>query len=139
MTDEDLLRKRLAFILTCLHELETLADPDAIRTDVRMERFVAHTLQLAIQAALDVASHVASSEALGEPESNRALFDLLARGGWLPAEQVPALHAMTAFRNVIVHRYQEVDLAIVEDVVRNRLGDLEAFVAAVRDRLDEAG
>jgi uncharacterized protein YutE (UPF0331/DUF86 family) len=39
---------------------------------------------------------------------------------------------MAGFRNVIVHGYQDVDLAVVEDVLRNHLGDLLAFVAAVR-------
>ncbi|MBK7395476.1 MAG: DUF86 domain-containing protein [Myxococcales bacterium] len=42
---------------------------------------------------------------------------------------------MAGFRNVLVHGYDDVDLAIVRDVVEHRLGDLEAFVAAVRRRL----
>ena len=53
MTDPDLLAKRLAVIDTCVRDLRELARPDALRTDVREERFVEHTLQLAIQAALD--------------------------------------------------------------------------------------
>ena len=43
--------------------------------------------------------------------------------------------AMAGFRTVLVHGYDDVDLAIVRDVVEHRLGDLEAFVAAVRRRL----
>ncbi len=39
---------------------------------------------------------------------------------------------MTAFRNVLVQGYREVDLAVVEDVVRNRLGDLLDFVRSVQ-------
>jgi uncharacterized protein YutE (UPF0331/DUF86 family) len=41
---------------------------------------------------------------------------------------------MVGFRNVIVHGYDTVDLAVVRDVLENRLGDLLAFVAAVRAR-----
>ena len=51
MTDAELVRKKLAFILQCVRELETLPDPARIATDIREERFVVHTLQLAIQAA----------------------------------------------------------------------------------------
>lgn len=51
-----------------------------------------------------------------------------------PTLQRP-LVAMAGFRNVLVHGYDDVDLAIVRDVVEHRLGDLEAFVAAVRRRL----
>jgi predicted nucleotidyltransferase len=45
------------------------------------------------------------------------------------------LHRMVGFRDILVHGYDEVDLRVVEDVVANRLGDLLAFVAAVRARL----
>jgi uncharacterized protein YutE (UPF0331/DUF86 family) len=85
VTDPELVAKKLALIETCVRELQSLARPEAIRVDVREERFVEHTLQIAIQAALDVASHI-----------------------------------------------EDVDLAVVEDVLRNHLGDLLAFVAAVR-------
>jgi uncharacterized protein YutE (UPF0331/DUF86 family) len=42
---------------------------------------------------------------------------------------------MTGFRNVLVRGYDEVDMAIVKDVVTNRLGDLEAFIDATRSRM----
>jgi len=51
---------------------------------VRERRFIGHTLQLAIQAALDLASHIVSDERLGEPATNRELFSLLARAGAPP-------------------------------------------------------
>ncbi len=81
MTDADLVAKKLAFIETCVRELRELGRPDTLKTDVREQRFVAHTLQIAIQAALDIASHVVSDERLGEPGTNRELFDLLGNAG----------------------------------------------------------
>ncbi len=135
MTDAPLLAKRLAFIETCVHELRSLARVDQLEIDIREARFVEHTLQLAIQAALDVAGHVVSAERLGEPTTNQELFQLLARAGWVDAAQAPALRAMAGFRNVLVHGYVDVDRSVVRDVVVNHLGDLLAFVAAVRARL----
>ncbi|MEP6866033.1 MAG: HepT-like ribonuclease domain-containing protein [Deltaproteobacteria bacterium] len=44
------------------------------------------------------------------------------------------LCAVIGLRNVLVHEYVEVDLAIVRDVVEHRLGDLEAFVASISGR-----
>lgn len=134
MTDPALVAKKLALIETCVQQLRTLARPEALRQDVREERFVEHTLQVAIQAALDVASHIVADDRLGEPETNRELFDLLARAGRLPTALVASLRDMAGFRNVIVHGYQDVDLGVVEDVIRNHLDDLLAFVAAVRGR-----
>ena len=79
MTDAELVAKKLALIETCIEQLRTLSRPDQIERDVREERFVEHTLQLAIQAALDAASHVVSDERLGEPDSNRDLIAILER------------------------------------------------------------
>ena len=132
MTDPELVAKKLALIETCVQQLRSLGRPEAIRADIREQRFVEHTLQIAIQAALDVASHIVSDERLGEPETNRELFDLLVRAGRLPPALAPALRNMASFRNVVVHGYQDVDLGVVEDVVRNHLDDLLAFVSAIR-------
>lgn len=136
MTDRDLVAKKLARIATCLHELRTLAQIDRLRQDVREERFIEHTLQIAIQSALDVASHIASDERLGEPETNRALFRLLERTGVISQTLSQRLADMAGFRNVLVHGYDEVQVSVVEDVVRNHLGDLDEFVDAVKSYLD---
>lgn len=72
---------------------------------------------------------------LGEPRTNRELFDLLQRDGWLDDPLASTLRNMAGFRNVLVHGYDDVDLAVVRDVLGNHLGDLEAFVGAIRGRL----
>jgi uncharacterized protein YutE (UPF0331/DUF86 family) len=137
MTDAELVEKKLAFIEDRVEELRRLAHPDQIHHDVREERFVAHTLQIAIQAALDVASHIVSDERLGEPESNYQLFELLAKHGWLNAQDASPMRAIVGFRNILVHGYQAVDLDIMRDVVENHLEDLLTFASAIRDRLPE--
>jgi uncharacterized protein YutE (UPF0331/DUF86 family) len=135
MTDVELVAKRLAFIETCVRELREIARPELITTDVREERFIIHTLQLAIQAALDVASHIVADERLGEPENNAQLFRLLVINHWLPETLGDSLRAMAGFRNVLVHGYQSVDKSLVRDVVEHRLDDLLTFVSAIRVRL----
>jgi uncharacterized protein YutE (UPF0331/DUF86 family) len=135
MTDSDLVLKKLAFIETCVNELRTLARPERIGQDVREERFVEHSLQLAIQAALDAASHLVSAERLGEPETNRELFTALERHGWIASELAERLTAMAGFRNILVHGYQAVNLDILRDILAHHLDDLLAFSAALRNRL----
>lgn len=137
MTDRALLAKKLAEIETFLAELATLARPERIETDLKEARFVLYTLQMAIQAALDAASHIVSEDRLGEPETNRALFDLLVKGGWIEAELATKLREMAGFRNLLVHGYAGVKLHIVRDIIERHLGDLRAFVARLRQRLGE--
>jgi uncharacterized protein YutE (UPF0331/DUF86 family) len=135
VTDPALVAKKLAVIETSVADLRRLARPEALANDIREQRFVEHTLQIAIQAAMDVASHVVSDERLGEPDTNRQLFDLLTRGGWLSSQLADTMKRMTGFRNVLVHGYQAVDLAIVRDIVERGLDELLAFVDAIRRRL----
>jgi uncharacterized protein YutE (UPF0331/DUF86 family) len=138
VTDQDLIAKKLAFIETCLRDLRQHARPDRLSTDVRELRFVEHTLQIAIQAALDVASLIVSDNRLGEPRTNRELFDLLGRHGWLAPPLVGVLRDIGGFRNVLVHGYAEVDVSVVRDVLERHLPDLEAFVAAIRERIGDS-
>ena len=135
VTDEPLIAKKLAMIETCVEDLRRLSRPDALAKDVREARFVERTLQIAIQAALDAASHIVSDERLGEPRTNRELFEILLKAGWLPESLASRLKNMIGFRNILVHGYEIVDLDVVRDILENRLGDLLDFVKAIRTRL----
>ncbi|MEM9553789.1 MAG: DUF86 domain-containing protein [Acidobacteriota bacterium] len=136
MTDAGLVAKKLTLIERYLGELRSQARPERLFDDVKEERFIVHTLQLAIQAALDVASHIVADDRLGEPVTNHDLFQILARAEWLEADLATSLQRMVGFRNVIVHDYADVDLGIVRSVVTSHLSDFENFVAAVRARID---
>lgn len=135
MTDPELIAKKLALIETCVRELRTMARPETLAEDIREQRFVERTLQIAIQAALDAASHIVADERLGEPSTYRQLFELLEKADYISLELSTELEKMAGFRNVLVHGYDSVDLAIVKDIVENRLDDLEQFAKLIRDRL----
>lgn len=47
MTDPALVAKRLNLIEAYVRELRTIAKPEALRRDIREQRFILHTLQLA--------------------------------------------------------------------------------------------
>lgn len=114
MTDPELIAKKLAQIETCVQQLRTLSQPARIAIDVREERFIEHTLQIAIQSVLDVASHIISDEHLGEPGTNREMVDLLERAGWVSSDLAVRLRNMVGFRNILVHGYETIDLATSE-------------------------
>ena len=84
-----------------------------------------------------MASHIVSDQRLGEPRTNRELFDLLARAGWLTDSEAAPLGNMVGFRNILVHGYGDLDLSVVQDVLENRLVDLLNFAEIVRARLPE--
>jgi uncharacterized protein YutE (UPF0331/DUF86 family) len=61
------------------------------------------------------------------PQESRDAFELLATAGSLERELGERLKSMVGFRNVAVHDYQALNLDIVREIVRHRLGDLARF------------
>ena len=133
--DRELIEKQLAHLVTCLEDIRKHGRPERIQDDPVQRGFLQHTLQTAIQAALDVASIIVSAHRLGEPRTNAELFRLLVANGWLPAHTDQPLRRIAGFRNILVHRYVDVDPAIVRSVIEHHLGDLQEFARSIRDKL----
>jgi hypothetical protein len=54
VTDPELLAKKLPVVESCVSDLRRLARPAELAHDLREQRFLEHTLQLAMQAALRI-------------------------------------------------------------------------------------
>ena len=135
MSDPDLILKKLARIDACSKSLRLQARADDLERDEQHRAFVEHTLQIAIQAAIDAGAHVVADENLGEPRTSREVFTLLGRAGWIEANAARSLERMVGFRNVLVHDYEEVDLAVVRQALAEGLEDLESFARTLRARI----
>jgi uncharacterized protein YutE (UPF0331/DUF86 family) len=85
----------------------------------------------ACEAAIDLANILIRERALGIPQSSRDSFKLLADAGIITAALSDRLQRMIGFRNIAVHQYQALQLAIVEAVLRNDLDDLLGFCKTV--------
>ena len=60
----------------------------------------------------------------------------LERAGWISDPALAdALGRMVAFRNVLVHNYDTVNLDIVRNIVEHHLDDLLSFVKAIWRRM----
>jgi uncharacterized protein YutE (UPF0331/DUF86 family) len=87
-------------------------------------------VQRACEAAVDIAHRIVRLRALGLPASHREAFDLIASADLITVELADALKRMVGFRNVAVHQYAKLDLAVLERVIDAGLDDLLAFTAA---------
>lgn len=135
MTDADLVGKKLAQIESSVRVLRNVAHVDLLGVDIREDGFIKYTLQTGIQAAMDVAAHVAADDYLGEPAAARDLFMLLARHGVIDRTLAERLGKMVGFRNIVVHEYADVNPEKVRQIVAEDLDDLLTFAAAIRARL----
>lgn len=134
MKDAPLIEKRLSHIVETVERIRRLARPSLFDTDLVQLGFVERNLQTAIQAMLDVAATIVANHHLGAPSTNAALFDLLAQTGWMTADRAPVFRRIVGFRNILVHRYVEIDVGIIRSIVDRHLEDLLDFVRLVRAR-----
>ena len=81
----------------------------------------------ACEQAIDLANHLIRAEKLGIPTDSAESFELLVKAGIMPAELGAKLKRMVGFRNTVIHEYQQVDVHIVEAVIKTGLDDLLAF------------
>lgn len=78
----------------------------------------------ACESAIDLANTVIRERKLGVPPSNRDSFRLLAEAGLVTADLAGRLQKMVGFRNVVVHRYRDLDVAVLASVITRDLDDV---------------
>jgi uncharacterized protein YutE (UPF0331/DUF86 family) len=88
-------------------------------------------LQQAIQAAIDLAAHLAADEAGPRPNTLAGLFGALAGRDMIDHDLAGRLAMMARFRNLLVHSYADIDQERVWEIVSTSLGDLDDFFAVV--------
>ena len=132
-----MVRRRLAALREALSHLRrhSGATPERLRTDVDLRWTVEHGLQLCAQNAIDIATHLATAAGLDAPDYASAI-DRLTDTGVLPAAFGARFRRIAGFRNVLVHDYIEVDLAVVARVLDENLDDFEEFASLVERSLD---
>lgn len=127
MVAPDVVAAKIRTIQRCL---DRLADVERRRPQLEpldYEDLTALLLQRAVQAAIDLASHVATSEGYGPPDSTAEFFSLLWRHGILSKDLADRLQKMVGFRNISIHEYQNLNPAIVDSILEHHLDDLRAL------------
>ena len=135
---DDITLAKLAVIRRCLQRIQskTGGDPETV-DDIDIQDIVVLNLQRAIQATIDLAAHLITIHQWGLPASLKENFTLLAGQGVIDRALSRHLEAMVGFRNIAVHEYQALDIAILKRVLRERLEDFAAFESAVKRFLNQ--
>jgi len=135
---DDVVLAKAEIIERCVRRVREVhaGDAAAFRSDLIRQESVLLNLQRASEAAIDLAMHLVRLDRLGIPKESRGAFDLLEQAGVLSGALASRLRAMVGFRNVAVHEYRRLDLAMVESIVERHLDDLLGFAAMALRRLD---
>lgn len=134
VVDPDILRRKTEQVLHHVSRLRARGrlDGEEVAESEDLWNLVLMDLQQAIQGCIDLAVHVCMDEGIGAPAGPAAAFDLLAKAGRIDANLATRLAGAAGLRNLIVHRYGDLDVGSVLHVVEHDLGDLERFVDSLR-------
>lgn len=96
---------------------------EKLRGDYLLRSAIERNFQLALESALDVGEMIISIENFRRPEEYREIIEILGEEGVLSREFAEEFASAAGFRNILVHRYTEVDL----DELHRRLQNLKDF------------
>lgn len=131
MVDPDRVRRLLATLDHYRRHLARLGDlplEQYLEEQVFAGRYL---VQAAAQTCIDVANHLIASEGWRVPADYRDAFTVLEEEDVVDADLAARLRALAGLRNRLVHLYDDIDDRLVHTFLEERLGDLEAFAAAV--------
>jgi uncharacterized protein YutE (UPF0331/DUF86 family) len=134
MPDKDVVMAKVAIIQRCLKRIQetTDLDPESLDNIDKQDIFVLN-LQRAVQAVIDLATHIVASEGLGLPDTIKDNFNLLYEGKIIHSELAKRMEGMVGFRNIAVHNYESLNEEILKSILGKHLADLEEFYATVLD------
>ena len=124
MADPALLAKA-QMIRRCVQRArEEYAAAGDFRTDFTRQDAAILNVERACQGAIAMANRVVALRDLGTPNSSAETCNVLATAGGLSDVLADAMRRMVGFRNIAVHAYHELEIALVERVIRRDLTGL---------------
>jgi uncharacterized protein YutE (UPF0331/DUF86 family) len=88
-------------------------------------------LYLAVQAAIDLADAFIAFKGYRKPETLGDNFAILRAENVISDDLAGRLMKMVGFRNILAHDYGKIDYAVVGDILRAGLKDIEKFSVAI--------
>ena len=131
--NQDLIRQKIGNIQNCLNSIKNYTNnlDSSSLADFRTQDAVVINLERAIQASIDIATHIISVNQLGSTNSMKDSFVLLAKNNIISNELSQKLIKMVGFRNIAVHAYDNLEMSILESILNNHLQDFENFYIEV--------
>ena len=110
-----------------INELRSLGtvDADQLIKDWRTQRAIERDLQVLVEVVIDICQRLLSHANQSPAATSSDAISRCIQLGILTEDE--AYQQMVRFRNFIVHRYDRIDVAILIDIVNNRLIDFEKF------------
>jgi len=138
MVRPEILSRKLSHLHLYLDELGRHRDVSLVeyRDEGGPRREVERLLQLIVEVAADINTHVVTESRGVPPKDYRQSFKMAATVGLITPELAEALMPAAGLRNAIVHDYADVDDKRVHAAIPMALADFSKYAAQVVSWLD---
>ncbi len=137
MTNIEIVTNKLADIMKYQGELDVILEHDAheiIHTPTLLHS-LERLFQLIVDGSVGINTHIIADSGFPMPDENRSTFTVLAERGVLPSEFALRIAPSVGLRNLIVHKYGDVRLADMVELVREEIDDYREYVELIRHYL----
>ena len=135
MSPDNVSLNKAAIIERCIRRMQEEYSADKSLSNFTHLDALILNIERACQAAIDLAMHIVSAEHLGMPQSSAESFSLLQKVGKLDSILASRLSNMTGFRNIAIHQYQDIELAVIHYIMKDGWRDLVALCTALNLRI----
>jgi uncharacterized protein YutE (UPF0331/DUF86 family) len=131
MVDRARVERLLETLAGYRDQLAPLRDLPA--SEYKGERALAarYLVQASAQVSIDIANHLIASSGWRAPADYRDSFTVLQEQGIIDVALAERMRNLAGLRNRLVHVYEEIDDAIVQESLTDGLHDLSAYAQAI--------
>ena len=137
--DKQVIKRLLARLLDFLTRLERMEFSLAeLQSNRDIQDLISFRLQEAVEVSLDIAMHIVANLRLGSPETGRDVFVDLTAGKVISFDLAKQMGAAVGFRNLVVHRYDELDMKRLFYDYRDDIKTLYQFAVEIQKFIDKS-
>ncbi len=131
-------KRKLQKMAQYLDELASMrpASLDEYLSDVRGRRAVERLIQLIVDVAVDLNTHIVVDAGHPAPDDAHSSFTEVGRLRVLPSGLAGAIAPSAGERNIIVHEYEDLDDAVIYESIGETLRLYREYIRAVLEYVD---
>ena len=128
--DKELIQLRIDVIERNLQEINSIKEEgyEKFSESFRDELAAKHALLESIEACVDIANHIIAVKGFRRPTDYKDVFKILQENKIISKELYMKLEEMAKFRNLLVHRYAEIETQKIFKIIKDDVRDVKEFV-----------
>jgi len=137
--DPDLIRRKLSRLNMYLDKLKPIAEHtfEEYRSDFYLKTSAERLIQLIVECASDINSHVVVESGQRPPEDYTSSFIRASEVGLITRELADKIKGSGGMRNILVHEYMEIDDKKVYSIIPDAISHYKEYIRQVDEFLEK--